>query len=105
MSKRQDKASLLKVLDEVLGPQSDPTPISPKEAAMFSNLTDDEDGDTHQTRVLPRCQVNGKVCFPSKGSARNALRLRQRRGAGFLRVYWCDHCHSHHLTSMRFEKS
>lgn len=105
MSKRQRRTSLLKTLDEVFGPQ-DPVPknLSPKEAAMFAGLTDDEDGDCQRTRGLPRCPATEKVCFPSKGRAKDALRKRQRCGAGFLRIYWCDHCHSHHLSSSRFDK-
>lgn len=105
MNKRQQKESLLGTLDEVFGPAERLPATSPQEVAQFINSPDDEERGCPGHHKLPRCPDNEKICYPSKSSAKSALRIRQRRGAGFLRVYLCDHCHSHHLTSMRFEKS
>lgn len=45
--------------------------------------------------VAERCDATGKVCFRSKDAARHKLRKLSAR----LRVYFCDHCRSWHLTS------
>ena len=103
MSKHRKK-SVLHVLDEVCGPSDTPINLSPKDAALFANITDDHKGDCVRTRALPRCPETEKVCFPSKAQAKKALRNRQHQGAGYLRIYQCPHCHSHHLTSARYDK-
>lgn len=106
MSKRKPLKAILDALDDLGGGPGDvPINLSPQEAAMFADAPQDEEFGCPTDRVLPRCETTDKVSFPSKHSAKSALRLRQRRGAGFLRVYQCPHCHHHHLTSMRFEKS
>lgn len=108
MSRKTTRKGLLHLLDQIAARTADepapPMNLSQQEAALFANPTKDEEYGCASDHRLPRCQATTKVSFPSKNSAKNALRIRQRRGAGFLRTYWCDHCHAYHLTSSRFDK-
>jgi hypothetical protein len=97
MSKRTKRQSLLSTLDEVFGPPPDLPITSPKEAAMFLEATDDH--QDHPERSLPRCKELGKVCYPSRKVATATARRVQKKRNTFLRVYFCDHCKHHHLTS------
>ena len=99
------KKGILNVLDEVVGISDVPINLSPQDAALYADSTDDEEHGCPGHHKLPRCPESEKICYLSKSNAKSAMRIRQRRGAGFLRVYRCEHCHHHHLTSMRFEKS
>ena len=42
------------------------------------------------------CELTGKRCFSSKQDARNALVGQLASKA--VRAYWCDDCHSYHIT-------
>jgi hypothetical protein len=98
MSKRSKRQNLLAVLDDVFGPLPDmPQELSPKAAAKFIDATDDNTESPSKT--LPRCDDTGKVCYPSRRIAAEAARRVQKKRTVDLRVYFCESCKHHHLTS------
>jgi hypothetical protein len=103
MSKPTQRQSLLAALDEVFGPTPEiPANLSPKDATMFIDATDDNAsaGRQHQ-KELPHCKDTGKVCYPSRRVATATAHRAQKKRNTFLRVYFCDHCKYHHLTSQK----
>jgi hypothetical protein len=101
MSKRTKKESLLATLNEVFGPTTMLPSYSPMEAAQFISASDDAPETPPGSAQLPRCQDTGKVCYPSKKIASEVTRRVQKKRNTFLRVYFCDHCKHHHLTSKK----
>ena len=45
----------------------------------------------------PICPATGKRCFKSKRAAKEGTKTVHNR----IRVYFCDHCHTFHVTSRR----
>lgn len=101
MSKKP-KTSILSILDEVVGVSDIPINLSPKDAALYSKVTDDHDGEHyHPTKHLPRCEETAKVCYPSRKVATEVSRRIQKKRNVTLRVYFCETCKHHHLTSKK----
>lgn len=44
------------------------------------------------------CPIKGKVCHPTRGEARTALGVIQRRNRSYVGItFWCDWCSSWHV--------
>lgn len=61
---------------------------------------------------LPRCPVEGKLCFPDERAAeeeifecRMLLMFHNKRRRKETRSYLCDHCEAFHLTAMKVPPS
>lgn len=92
--------SLLRTLAELRGTPKDVIPHNKIEAEMMAEAEGGRDPGQPQPRhEFPHCAHTGKVCYPSHNIAHQIKRRRQSHGAQRLRIYFCDHCHSHHLTS------
>jgi len=95
-------AGLRSLLDQI-GESDDPPPpvnLSPRDAAMFVSLVE-QDADDHRITDDPPdiCHGHGKRKFTTRGEAKRVIRSRQKHGAGRLRVYHCPECHRFHISS------
>lgn len=73
-------------------------PSSLQEARYLQQMEGGESVSNHQFERKSGC---GKVCFNSKAQAKAACKRRLNKGANTsrLRVYYCEACNAHHMTS------
>lgn len=90
-------AKLREILDELSGNDDVPVNLPPWEAKLFTTIDPDEIDDNPHSYTT--CHTTGKVRYPSRKRAKEMVHLRQKRGAGRLRIYICPDCKSFHLTS------
>lgn len=96
---RKGLAKLNEIFRELGGKEIPPDAPSKIDAEMIAESAGVHDHNNARQNDLPHCERTGKVCYPSHNIAHQIKRRRQSHGAQRLRIYFCDHCHCHHLTS------
>lgn len=93
---RKERIARLSSIFQELG--ADVPPVTDFREARL--LADSEPGHgRYETSEL--C---GKAMYPTESEARGAAKARKKKGAGFLRIYFCHDCHSFHLTKIPNQK-